>query len=124
MAAVPEQGSLSSRLLDTLSPSARAVRSRSSCPVISCLVSEDVAESVELANASNFGLVAGARTKNVGRARRLVRALKADHRFINHSSAGGGVESPFGGYDRSGINRMKSMAGALEYAQLKMSALG
>jgi aldehyde dehydrogenase (NAD+) len=50
---------------------------------------------------------------------RLARELAAGQVFVNSYGVGGGVELPFGGYRRSGFGRVKGVAGALEYTQLK-----
>jgi len=88
-------------------------------PVATVLTFDDEGEAVALANATSYGLVAGIWTRDVGRAVRLARRIRAGQVFVNSYGVGGGVELPFGGYGRSGFGRVKGVAGALEYTQVK-----
>jgi acyl-CoA reductase-like NAD-dependent aldehyde dehydrogenase len=76
-------------------------------------------EAQALANDSEFGLVAGIWSRDVGRALELAKHIRAGQVFINNYGVGGGVELPFGGYKKSGIGREKGLAALLEYTQLK-----
>jgi aldehyde dehydrogenase (NAD+) len=88
-------------------------------PVLTVLPFNDEDDAVNQANDSEFGLVAGVWTNHIGRAHRMAARVKAGQVFINNYGVGGGVELPFGGYKRSGFGRLKGVAGALEYTQLK-----
>jgi aldehyde dehydrogenase (NAD+) len=68
---------------------------------------------------TEFGLVAGIWTRDVGWALELAKGIRAGQVFINNYGVGGGVELPFGGYKKSGIGREKGLAALLEYTQLK-----
>ena len=76
-------------------------------------------EALELANDSEFGLVAGVWSADVGAALEFARGVRAGQVFINNYGVGGGVELPFGGYKKSGIGREKGLAALTEYTQLK-----
>ena len=106
-------------VLDGVSPAMSAARDEIFGPVVSVLAFDDDDEAITLANDSEYGLVAGIWTHDLGRAHRVARALEAGQVFVNNYGVGGGVELPFGGYKRSGIGRVKGIAGALEYTQLK-----
>ena len=53
------------------------------------------------------------------RARRVVRGSRAGQGFINTCGAGGGVELPFGGYQRSGYGRGKGQEAIMTFSQVK-----
>jgi acyl-CoA reductase-like NAD-dependent aldehyde dehydrogenase len=106
-------------VLDGVAPSAAAARHEIFGPVASVITFDDEAEAAALADATDFGLFAGIWTQDVGRAVRLVKQIRAGQVFVNTYGVGGGVELPFGGYKRSGFGRVKGMAGALEYTQVK-----
>jgi aldehyde dehydrogenase (NAD+) len=54
----------------------------------------DEDQAVELANATQFGLVAGIWTRDGGRQLRMAKRVKSGQVFINNYGAGGGVELP------------------------------
>lgn len=68
---------------------------------------------------SEFGLVAGIWTHDLGRAHRVARRVRTGQVFVNNYGAGGGIELPFGGYRKSGIGREKGLAALDEYLQTK-----
>jgi acyl-CoA reductase-like NAD-dependent aldehyde dehydrogenase len=88
-------------------------------PVISLQRFGNAAEALELANDSEFGLVAGVWSADVGAALEFSREVKAGQVFVNNYGVGGGVELPFGGFKKSGIGREKGLAALAEYTQLK-----
>jgi aldehyde dehydrogenase (NAD+) len=88
-------------------------------PVVAVTPFDAEEEAVALANGTDYGLVAGIWTAQLGRAHRLASSIQAGQIFVNSYGVGGGVELPFGGYRRSGFGRIKGIAGALEYTQLK-----
>ena len=59
-----------------------------------------------LANATQFGLVAGIWTRDGGRQFRMAKRVQSGQVFINNYGAGGGVELPFGGVGDSGYGRV------------------
>jgi len=73
-------------------------------PVLTVTPFDDISEAIELANATAFGLAAGAWTSNVHRAMRCVRELKSGYVWINTFN-GTPVEVPFGGVKTSGFGR-------------------
>ena len=106
-------------LLRAASEGSSAVREEIFGPVLTALPFADEADAVRLVNDSDYGLVAGIWTQDLGRAHRVARSVNAGQVFVNNYGVGGGVELPFGGYKRSGFGRLKGVAGALEYTQLK-----
>ncbi|BEP16398.1 aldehyde dehydrogenase family protein [Acidothermaceae bacterium B102] len=87
-------------------------------PVLCVIPFDDDAEAVQIANDTDFGLVAGIWTTSLSRAHRVAAQIKAGQVFVNEYFAGG-VETPFGGYKRSGIGREKGLEGLRQYLQVK-----
>ncbi|MFY9763719.1 MAG: aldehyde dehydrogenase family protein [Mycobacterium sp.] len=88
-------------------------------PVVTVLPFDDDDEAVALANNSTYGLAATAWTKDLGRAHRLAKRLKAGTVGLNcqmqydHSM-------PFGGYKQSGWGHESGKAGIETYLQTKI----
>ncbi|MCC7480097.1 MAG: aldehyde dehydrogenase family protein, partial [Hyphomicrobiales bacterium] len=73
---------------------------------------------LSLANATDYGLVAGIYTRDIGRALALARGIEAGQIFINEYFAGG-VETPFGGVKNSGFGREKGLEALKSYLRVK-----
>ena len=80
-------------------------------------------DAIRIANATDFGLVAGVWTKDGGRQLRVARALRSGQVFVNNYGAGGGVELPFGGVKHSGHGREKGFEALYGYTVLKTVVL-
>ena len=88
-------------------------------PVLSIIGFEDEVEAVEVGNDVIYGLAAGVWTKDIGRAVRMSKALKAGTVWINTYNQYDAA-SPFGGYKASGFGRDLGHEAALEkYTQTK-----
>ena len=94
-------------LLRDVAPSSRLACEEVFGPVLAAMPFVDEADAVRLANATDFGLVAGVWTADGGRQLRMARAIESGQVFINNYGAGGGVELPFGGVKHSGYGREK-----------------
>jgi len=88
-------------------------------PVLSVLPFEDEADAVALANATDFGLLAGVWTRDGGRQTRVAKRMRCGQVYINCYGAGGGVELPFGGMKKSGHGREKGFLALEELSVIK-----
>lgn len=79
-------------------------------------------EAIQIANSTDYGLVASIWTANGARQMRLAKALQAGQIFINNYGAGGGVELPFGGVGKSGHGREKGFEALYGFSTLKTVA--
>ena len=91
-------------------------------PVLSILRYRTEAEAIAIANGTDYGLVAGVFTRDMDYAMRAARALRAGQVFVNEWYAGG-VETPFGGYGKSGYGREKGREALWNYLQTKNIAI-
>ncbi|MDA8252680.1 MAG: aldehyde dehydrogenase family protein [Rhodospirillales bacterium] len=92
-------------------------------PVLVAIRMRDEAEAIRIANGTQYGLVAGIWTSDIGRALRIARQVKSGQVFINNYGAGGGVELPFGGTKRSGHGREKGFEALHGFGSLKTIAI-
>lgn len=79
-------------------------------------------EAIELANGTDYGLVAGVFTRDLDRALHASQRLVAGQVYVNEWFAGG-VETPFGGMQRSGYGREKGLEALDNYVQTKNIAI-
>ena len=91
-------------------------------PVLSVLSISDDDEAIALANGTDYGLVGGIFTRDIDRATRAAKRIEAGQIFINEWYAGG-VETPFGGYGKSGYGREKGREALMNYVQTKNIAI-
>lgn len=87
-------------------------------PVLSVITVQDEEEAVKVANASNYGLAACLWTRDISKAHRLARKLRAGSVWVNCWD-GGDITMPFGGYKQSGNGRDKSLHALDKYTELK-----
>ena len=75
-------------------------------------------EAIEIANDTEYGLAAGVWTRDVSRVHRVTSQIQAGQIYVN-SYFETGVESPLGGYNKSGIGREKGMIAMKQYTHTK-----
>lgn len=92
-------------------------------PVLAAMAFDDEDQAVQMANGTNFGLVAGVWTRDGARQFRMARRVRAGQVFINNYGAGGGVELPFGGIKASGYGREKGFEALYGFTTLKTVAI-
>ena len=110
-------------LLRDVPPDHRLAQEEIFGPVLSAMSFRDEDHAVELANGTDFGLVAGVWTRDGGRQMRMARRIRAGQVFINNYGAAGGVELPFGGFKASGHGREKGFEALYAFTALKTVAI-
>lgn len=88
-------------------------------PVLAAILFEDEEDAIALANATEFGLLAGVWTRDGGRQTRVAKRMHCGQVYINCYGAGGGVELPFGGVKKSGHGREKGFLALEEFCNVK-----
>ena len=109
-------------ILSNVTPHMTVAQTEIFGPVLSVISFKDEDEAFEISNGTEFGLVGGVFTKDLGRATRATRAIKAGQVFVNEWYAGG-VETPFGGFGKSGYGREKGREALWNYMQTKNVAI-
>jgi aldehyde dehydrogenase (NAD+) len=110
-------------LLRDVPPTAKIACDEVFGPVLAAMPFDDEEHAVALANATDYGLVAGVWTRDGGRQLRMARAVQSGQVFINNYGAGGGVELPFGGVKHSGYGREKGFEALYGFTTLKTVVL-
>ena len=87
-------------------------------PVLSMLTYQPESEAIAIANDSDYGLVGGVFTRDIDGAMRVAQRIRTGQVFVNEWYAGG-VETPFGGYKKSGYGREKGREALMNYVQTK-----
>jgi aldehyde dehydrogenase (NAD+) len=87
-------------------------------PVLTVQIADNFDHAIELANGTDFGLVAGIYSRDISSAFRFAKAVDAGQVYINKYFAGG-VETPFGGTKMSGFGREKGLEAVRSYYRVK-----
>ena len=87
-------------------------------PVLSVMKFSSDEEALRIANGTEYGLVAGVFTRDLDRATAAAQKLRAGQIYVNEWFAGG-VETPFGGFGKSGYGREKGREALYNYVQTK-----
>jgi len=87
-------------------------------PVLSVVTFDTEAEALEIANSTPYGLASGVFTRNLSRAHRMVRGIRAGIVWVNTYRAVSPI-APFGGHGLSGHGREGGLAAALDYTTVK-----
>lgn len=87
-------------------------------PVLSAVAFDTEDEALRIANDSPYGLAAGLWTRDLSRAHRVARKLRAGSVWVNYWD-GGDMTAPFGGYKQSGNGRDKSLHAFSKYTETK-----
>jgi gamma-glutamyl-gamma-aminobutyraldehyde dehydrogenase len=87
-------------------------------PVLAVTSFNGEQQALQLANDSEYGLGAAVWTRDLSRAHRMARQLKAGSVFVNNYNDGD-MTVPFGGYKQSGNGRDKSLHALDKFTELK-----
>jgi len=98
--------------------SARIAREEIFGPVAAVIPFDDEEEALKIANDTHYGLAAAVWTRDIFKAMRSVKAMRAGIVWVN-SMQPTYVEAPWGGYKQSGIGRELGKWGVEEYLQVK-----
>ena len=109
-------------IFDNVTPDMSIAQEEVFGPVLSVISVKDDDEAVAVSNGTDYGLVGGVFTKDLDRATAMARKIRAGQVFVNEWYAGG-VETPFGGYGKSGYGREKGREALMNYVQTKNIAI-
>lgn len=98
--------------------SARIAREEIFGPVASVIPFDGEAEAIRIANDTPYGLAAAVWTRDIYKAFRVVKSLRAGIIWVNHMQPTY-VEAPWGGYKQSGFGRELGPWGLEEYLETK-----
>jgi acyl-CoA reductase-like NAD-dependent aldehyde dehydrogenase len=87
-------------------------------PVVGVIPFQDEEEAIRLANDTQYGLSGSIWTRDIGRAVRVVRRIRAGVLSVN-SNRSVFVEAPFGGFKMSGFGRELGMKALDLYTEVK-----
>jgi betaine-aldehyde dehydrogenase len=98
--------------------SARIAQEEIFGPVAAVIPFETEADAIRIANATPYGLAAAVWSRDIFKAFRVVKALRAGIVWVNHMQPTY-VEAPWGGYKQSGFGRELGPWGIEEYLETK-----
>ncbi|MCR9924022.1 aldehyde dehydrogenase family protein [Vibrio alginolyticus] len=104
------------------SPDMRIAQEEVFGPVLVITPFETEQEAVEIANGTDFGLVAGVFGESLNQTLHVAQQLRGGQVFINEWFAGG-IETPFGGVGLSGFGREKGQEAIYSYVQTRNIAI-
>jgi betaine-aldehyde dehydrogenase len=105
-------------VFDRCTPNMRIVREEIFGPVLCVQTFGTEQEAIDMANDTIYGLAAGVFTRDVYRAMRVIKSVRAGITWINayHPTFN---QAPWGGYKQSGIGRELGSFGLDEYTEVK-----
>jgi succinate-semialdehyde dehydrogenase/glutarate-semialdehyde dehydrogenase len=105
-----------------LAPGARMLREEIFAPLVGIVTFRDDDEAVAIANATEYGLVAYAYTRDLARTQRLIDDVETGMLGVNTGIVSN-ASAPFGGVKMSGLGREGGAEGLLEYLSPKYTLI-
>jgi acyl-CoA reductase-like NAD-dependent aldehyde dehydrogenase len=110
-------------IFDDARPGMKIVDEEIFGPVLAVLTFDDLEEGIELANRTMYGLAAGIWTRDIQKAHRVARAIKAGTVWVNTYNFYDAA-APFGGYKQSGFGRELGREALEAYTEVKTVWVG
>jgi len=105
-------------VLENVDPNATVACEEIFGPVVAVIPFSTEDEAVEIANNTEYGLAGGLWTKNINRALRVAKSIKAGYLWVN--TYGGIIpQTPYGGFKQSGIGKELGSEGIENYLETK-----
>ena len=105
-------------VFDQVRPEMKIAREEIFGPVLATIGVKNAEEAVAVGNSGIYGLAAAVWTRDISRAHRVARALRAGVVYVNCYDADD-ITVPFGGFKQSGMGRDKSLHAFDKYTELK-----
>jgi betaine-aldehyde dehydrogenase len=109
---------ISPTIFDGVPSNSRIAREEIFGPVLSVQTFESEEDAIEKANDTKYGLAAAVWTKNIDRALKVSRKVKAGTVWIN-TYGKNYAPAEFGGYKQSGLGRLRGIEGMNEFTEIK-----
>ncbi len=105
-------------VLENVDPNATVACEEIFGPVVAVIPFSTEDEAVEIANNTEYGLAGGLWTKDINRALRVAKSIKAGYLWVN--TYGGIIpQTPYGGFKQSGIGKELGSEGIENYLETK-----
>jgi acyl-CoA reductase-like NAD-dependent aldehyde dehydrogenase len=105
-------------VFSNVQPDMKIAREEIFGPVLAAITVKDAEEAIRVGNGVDYGLAAAVWTRDITKAHRIARALRAGMVYVNCYDADD-ITVPFGGFKQSGTGRDKSLHAFEKYTELK-----